>query len=288
MCPTEELLRREYENDIPLLEIPHPSLHPSHWTLRETCIKRFRRSAADYKLDIPSLVRPPIVLEQCISYLEEFVMERDRQGIDPRFGKVPPSLDVYQFVWDRTRMIRKDFILQNYTGKSANNSGLCSAVAVRCHERIARWHVMMEHQLSHLPEYMAQQSVQNIQELGQTLKTLNQLYDDGRFTKPDIGEISSRHGCQFDFVQGPNPIDYDGVELKNNKKLPTTRFIGTGTSAENNGTAEAEMRGLYILLTMHNDGGMEVLKYAASLAAKNPVVFQSKAVQLALSVFRVS
>jgi len=61
---------------------------------------------------LPNLVRPPIVLEQCISYLEEFVMERDRQGIDPRFGKVPPSLDVYQFVWDRTRMIRKDFILQ--------------------------------------------------------------------------------------------------------------------------------------------------------------------------------
>jgi len=147
---------------------------------------------------------------------------------------------------------------------------------------------MMEHQLSHLPEYMAQQSVQNIQELGQTLKTLNQLYDDGRFTKPDKGEISSRHGCQFDFVQGPNPIDYDGVELKNNKILPTTRFIGTGTATENNGTAEAEMRGLYILLTMHNDGGMEVLKYAASLAAKNPVVFQSKPVQLALSVFRVS
>jgi hypothetical protein len=79
-------------------------------------------------------------------------MERDRQGVDPRFlnytNKSPPPLDVYQFVWDRTRMIRKDFILQNYIGMSGNNRGLCSAVAVRCHERIARWHVMMEHQLS--------------------------------------------------------------------------------------------------------------------------------------------
>ena len=91
-------------------------------------------------------------------------MERDRQGVDPRFGQPgekisPPPLDVYQFVWDRTRMIRKDFILQNYTG----TGGECNAIAVRCHERIARWHCMCEHQLRHLPDFITQQSQQNIQ-----------------------------------------------------------------------------------------------------------------------------
>lgn len=51
MCPDDELLRRERENDIQLLEIPMPgTLHPKDWTLRNTMIKRFRRSAADYKV----------------------------------------------------------------------------------------------------------------------------------------------------------------------------------------------------------------------------------------------
>lgn len=49
-------------------------LHPEHWTLRDTAVKRFRRSAADFKLDIPELVRPPEVLERVCGYLEEWVM----------------------------------------------------------------------------------------------------------------------------------------------------------------------------------------------------------------------
>lgn len=75
MCPEEEIIRRENEMDIQILEIPHPNIHPKGWTLRETAIKRFRRSAADFKLDIPALVRPPHVLERVcgkiISLLQE-------------------------------------------------------------------------------------------------------------------------------------------------------------------------------------------------------------------------
>ena len=75
MCPDEELLRREREGDIQLLELVRPGeLHPANWTLRDTTIKRFRRSAADYKLDVPEWVRPPDVLEKVCSYLEEWIM----------------------------------------------------------------------------------------------------------------------------------------------------------------------------------------------------------------------
>jgi hypothetical protein len=75
MCPDEELLRREREGDIQLLEITDPGgIHPKEWTLRNTAVKRFRRSAADFKLDIPELVRPPEVLERVCGYLEEWVM----------------------------------------------------------------------------------------------------------------------------------------------------------------------------------------------------------------------
>ena len=75
MCPDEELLRRESEGDIQLLEMVQPgTLHPDRWTLRDTAIKRFRRSAADYKLDVPEWVRPPDVLEKVCGYLEEWIM----------------------------------------------------------------------------------------------------------------------------------------------------------------------------------------------------------------------
>lgn len=213
-------------------------------------------------------------------------MERDRQGPDSRYGdSVPPSLDVYQFIWDRTRMIRKDYILQNYTG----TGGRCSAAAVRCHERIARWHCMMEHQLSHISEYVIQQSQQNIQELGQAMKTLNQYYDDseGRSTMEEK-DADPKHGCQSDAIMGgQDPVDYDGSVLSNdNSSMGTTsRIIGQSEQASN-GTAEPEMRGLYIILTLNNDGGMEVLKYVSSLYKNRPEIYNSRPVQLALSVFR--
>jgi len=64
MCPDEELLRREKEGDIQMLETPDPGgIHPAGWTLRDTAVKRFRRSAADFKLDIPELVRPPVSVQ---------------------------------------------------------------------------------------------------------------------------------------------------------------------------------------------------------------------------------
>lgn len=194
-------------------------------------------------------------------------------------------------------MIRKDFTLQNYVG----TGGKCDARAVRCHERIARWHAMCEHQLSHIPEFTKNQSQQNIQELGQAMKTLNQFYDDslnrscvevpdenGNETRPDV---QSSHGCNSDIVQGNNPVDFDGSPMNNdaNNPLVSKRLIGRHAAKHpSHGTAEPEMRGLYILLTIDNDGGSEVLKYAARLFKERPAVYHSRPVQLALSIYKVS
>lgn len=223
--------------------------------------------------------------------------ERDRQGPDPRYKNVaaPPPLDVYQFVWDRTRMVRKDFILQNFVG----TGGLVDARATRCHERIARWHCMCEHQLSHIADFVVMQSQQNVQELGQTMKTLNQFYDDsmgralvevsddiGRETRADLSGFE--HGCAAETVHGQNPVDYDGSPLANDADAVDARLIGKhSVHSPHHGTAEPEMRGLYILLTIDNDGGMEVLKYAARLFQERPEVYQTDPVQLALSIYKV-
>jgi hypothetical protein len=194
-------------------------------------------------------------------------------------------------------MIRKDYTLQNYVG----TGGKCDARAVRCHERIARWHAMCEHQLSHIPDFVKAQSQQNIQELGQTMKTLNQLYDDslrratvevpdddGNETRTDLSGFTN--GCSFDAVQGKNPVDYDGTPLENDSNSPSVELRLVGKRAAQDpyrGTAEREMRGLYILLTIDNDGGMEVLKYAAHLFQRRPELYHSAPVQLALSIYKV-
>lgn len=190
-------------------------------------------------------------------------------------------------------MVRKDLTLQNYVGTGGN----CDAKAVRCHERICRWHTMCEHQLSHIQEFVSMQSQQNIQELGQTMKTLNQLYDDSlgrsKIEVPDENGAETgnqlsgdNYGCRNDTVQGANPVDFDGTPLKNE---PDTRsLIGTASiHGPSRGTAEPEMRGLYILLTIDNDGGMEVLKYAARLFRDRPELYHSRPVQLALSIYKV-
>jgi hypothetical protein len=192
-------------------------------------------------------------------------------------------------------MVRKDFILQNFVG----TGGRVDARAVRCHERIARWHCLCEHQLSHINDFCVMQSQQNVQELGQTMKTLNQFYDDsmGRalLEVPDEMGHETRSdgsgydcGCIAEVVQGTNPVDYDGRPLSNAANSADSRLIGKhASSSPHHGTAEPEMRGLYILLTIDNDGGMEVNKYAARLFEERPEVYHTEPVQLALSVYKV-
>lgn len=112
--------------------------------------------------------------------------------------------------------------------------------------------------------------------------------DEGHETRTDLSGFE--HGCVSDIVQGNNPVDYDGTELQNtaSAEILSLRLIGkAGVSSPNRGTAEPEMRALYILLTIENDGGMEVLKYAARLFQQRPAIYHSKPVQLALNIYKV-
>jgi hypothetical protein len=276
MCPPEEIAKRERENEIKKLERIHPDIYPANFTLRDTVIKRFVRSSAGLKFQIPSLVRPPAVLETTMSFLEEYIMDRDRQGHDPRFDGVPDPLDTYVFVWERTRMIRKDIVLQNYTGGSYGKN---DASVVRTHERIARWHALIHHQLYHLDDYAIKQSSQNTEQLGKTLKSLNDFYDDpqGRANiDVDSPPAANRHGVKSPITHGPAITDYDGSPLDNTTSAASTRCIGS-TSI---GTDEASMRCLFILFMLNKD--MEVIKFAARLS---PAIFNSEPVQFALEVY---
>jgi hypothetical protein len=156
---------------------------------------------------------------------------------------------------------------------------------------------MSEHNLSHITEFVTHQSQQNVAELGQTMKTLNNYYDDalGRSLKEEAvaggGSEGDSQGCGSDIVMGKSPIDFDETALSNSAQSSDVakRIIGTnGIDSPSHGTAEPEMRGLYILLTLNNEGGMEVLKFSGRLCVQKPAIFYSKPVQLALTIFQVS
>jgi hypothetical protein len=104
------------------------------------------------------------------------------------------------------------------------------------------------------------------------MKTLNQFYDDalGRA----LTEVGTRggqqyaQGCGSDIIMGISPIDFDGKALSNTAQSEDVarRIIGgNGLKSSSHGTAEPEMRGLYILLTLNNEGGMEVPEYATNI-----------------------
>ncbi len=66
---------------------------------------------------------------------------RGRSG-DPPPGS-PSALDCYLFAWDRLRAIRKDFTLQNYRPDGER----CDRVAVAVYEKMARYLLVIEHQM---------------------------------------------------------------------------------------------------------------------------------------------
>jgi len=79
--------------------------------------------------------------------------------------------------------------------------------------------------------------------------------------------------------RGPvySPVNYDDKTLDNHVDGNTSKRIN-GCCSPVSGTAEPEMRGLYILITLNINGGMEVLKCACCLSVEQLNVFSSKPV----------
>ncbi|RLN91112.1 hypothetical protein BBJ28_00011667 [Nothophytophthora sp. Chile5] len=197
----------------------------------EMIIKRFQRSSADHKLDISEEIRPPGVLRRTQLYIEQEIMDREHFGVDLRFQtpRVPEPIELYNFCWDRFRMIRKDFVLQNYRGAG----GRVHPIALDVHERIARYLVLSEHELIEVPSFVAQQ---NMEQLGQTLKSLNELYDESH-------------------------------------KVGDPAYLSP---------FEAECRAYFILCTLDNGRGMDVLKYVKALPKQ---IMASPHIKFAMRVF---
>ncbi|RHY34898.1 hypothetical protein DYB32_000591 [Aphanomyces invadans] len=107
-------------------------------------------------------------------------------------------------------MIRNDFTLQNYRG-----GGRHHVIAMDVHERIARFFILCEHELIENPKFIEQQ---NMEQLGKTMKSLQDFYDDARLH----GDESSPFEAEFAgyFILLHLDKDKASAVLKFTKNLP--------------------------------------------------------------------
>ncbi|ODQ52466.1 hypothetical protein SAICODRAFT_81104, partial [Saitoella complicata NRRL Y-17804] len=157
MCPEFERVQRERQNNVDRLECDPETGRVS----RERAVKIFHRPAAGDPPPLPSDVRPPLVLKKTLDYLVDKILCGPHE-----------YASVHSFVRGRTRGIRQDFTVQ----------GVSDPIAIECHERIARFHILSSHFMCEVPEFQAQQEAE---QLWKVLQTLSQFYDDAH----ERGEI---------------------------------------------------------------------------------------------------
>ncbi|KAM0137076.1 hypothetical protein ACHAO1_004251 [Botrytis cinerea] len=161
MCPEEEIIRRIIEDDVQRAEreqAPDGTTRPSP----QMMIKKLARSAAGEDAPLPQDVRSPAALRRTLDYLIDVVLGEDNN-----------LAAQHEFLWDRTRAIRRDFVFQS----SMSPPEL--ADQVYCLEKITRFHVTALHQMSKpdvAPENFVEQ--QEVEQLSKSLLSLIHAYED--------------------------------------------------------------------------------------------------------------
>ncbi|TIB74816.1 hypothetical protein E3Q24_00308 [Wallemia mellicola] len=169
MCPEFEREERDYQLNLDKYECYQGTrqVDPNR------AVKTFHRPAAGDEPSLPSDVRPPEVLRSTLDYLFHNILEEDK-GLH----------DSHHFVRDRTRSIRQDFTLQHIRNE----------IAIECHERIARYHILCLHELCDESGWSDQQE---LEQLSKVLLSLTEFYDDYRATNnkilPNEAEFRAYH-----------------------------------------------------------------------------------------------
>jgi hypothetical protein len=106
MCSHEEVIKR---TQVELGSISHFESNLAGDTAAELCVKQFSRSAAGSEKQIPSEIRPPIVVAFVVDYLRECIADQDRVPAGKCYYKYQAGqdkhsfMDVYSFMSDRLR-----------------------------------------------------------------------------------------------------------------------------------------------------------------------------------------
>ncbi|VDK81505.1 unnamed protein product [Litomosoides sigmodontis] len=155
MCPEKERYMRVVQKRVSTYEC-----HDDGSIAPELTVKEYSRSAADQEEPLPHELRPADVLQRTMNYL---------------IGKIAnhiPETDEelaqwYDFMWNRTRAIRKDITQQMMVNETA----------VTLIEQCVRLHIFASHRLCELNFNEFDQKM-NTENLSKSLQSLRYLYDD--------------------------------------------------------------------------------------------------------------
>lgn len=125
-------------------------------------VKEYSRSSADQEEPLPHELRPGNVLQMTMHYLLYEMMPKLYEG---------QIADWYDFLWNRSRAIRKELSVQQ----------ICDITAVHINEQCARFHIFCAHELSGQDRMVFDPKINN-ENLEKTMKTVMDLYQDLYFT----------------------------------------------------------------------------------------------------------
>uniref|UniRef100_S4RRN3 Germinal-center associated nuclear protein n=1 Tax=Petromyzon marinus TaxID=7757 RepID=S4RRN3_PETMA len=153
MCPEKERYLREIRKQLSIYEVIPGTDKVNHAAV----IKEYSRSSADQEEPLPHELRPPHVLDMTMQYLVNSVMNIGEDN----------WAEWYDFVWNRTRGIRKDITQQH----------LCEPISVSLIEKCTRFHVLCAHHLCQQPMATFEPKINN-ENLTKCLQSLKEMYQD--------------------------------------------------------------------------------------------------------------
>lgn len=162
MCPEKERVMREARNQVTNFE---SNQSDQYGIDPKKAIKQYSRSSADQEVPLPHELRPESVLKTTMTYLLHNIIDLCD---DPQTNT---SL-WFQFVWDRTRSIRKDITQQE----------LCSPGTVELVEQCVRFHIHCSARLVAEDPSVFDQKI-NTENLTKCLQTLKYMYNDLKLKK---------------------------------------------------------------------------------------------------------
>ncbi|XP_049606912.1 germinal-center associated nuclear protein [Syngnathus scovelli] len=153
MCPEKERYMRETRNQLSIYEV----LPNTELVDHAAAIKEYSRSSADQEEPLPHDLRPLPVLGMTMDYLVTQIMDQGHDSLR----------DWYDFVWNRTRAIRKDITQQR----------LCCPHTVSLIEKCTRFHLHCAHHLCEEPMSVFEVKINN-ENLTKCLQSLKEMYED--------------------------------------------------------------------------------------------------------------
>uniref|UniRef100_UPI00358F0F71 germinal-center associated nuclear protein isoform X2 n=1 Tax=Myxine glutinosa TaxID=7769 RepID=UPI00358F0F71 len=153
MCPEKERYMRDSRKQLSLFEMLPGTDQVDHFA----AVKEYSRSSADQEEPLPHELRPPAVLKITMDYLVTQILDQGENC----------WAEWYDFVWNRTRSIRKDITQQH----------LCTPMTVSFIEKCARFHVHCAHHLCEQPMSIFEPKINN-ENLTKCLQSLKEMYED--------------------------------------------------------------------------------------------------------------